>query len=130
VSDDDLRLFGLDGQPTDDVKRAAARRARDEAMSRVAAHTDPEWKDRAQATVIGLALRQDRFTADDVWEAGLPKPREARALGPVLMNAAKKGWICSETDFTTSTQANCHGMPRRVWRSLVRGTPRLFDHAN
>lgn len=71
--------------------RAETLAARDEAIEAVDRAADPEWKAEALAAVREMALRRDEFTSDDVWDAGLAKTREDRALGPIARRAGARG---------------------------------------
>lgn len=87
--------------------------------------SDPLWATKALECVCEVASEQETFTGDDVMnileERGL-LPNEHRALGPVMIEAAKAN-IMEKTDrFQSSTRKTQHGSPRRVWRSLIWGT--------
>jgi hypothetical protein len=99
---------------------AEARKARDEAIAAVDEHADDEWKDRALEAVRRTALVLDEFISDDIWTtAGLDRPRESRAMGPVLRRAAALGYIEKTGKALPSAQG--HLRPVHVWRSLLRG---------
>lgn len=95
----------------------AARRARDAAMEQVEANADADWKDRAKIAVRYLARTKAEFISDDIWELGLEKPREARALGPIMRWAVKQGFIRDSGRMQQSAQTTCHARPMRVWIS-------------
>jgi hypothetical protein len=97
----------------------AENEARDAAIERVEAHADDDWKAAALAAVELAARTRETFTGDDVWNMGLPKPREARALGPVMLGAARAGLITRTDEVRDSTQPGCHRGLVRVWRSNV-----------
>lgn len=99
--------------------RAETLAARDEAIEAVDRAADPEWKAEALAAVREMALRRDEFTSDDVWDAGLAKTREDRALGPIFLAAARAGWI-SRTDRVRPSHRSSHGSGKVIWRSLLR----------
>ncbi|MGH9095125.1 MAG: hypothetical protein ACRDXE_08185 [Acidimicrobiales bacterium] len=103
----------------DQLNVAAGQRERDRAISRVDERADEEWRQSARQAVRDIAGRQATLTADDLWAAGLAKPREARASGPVFLWAAKQGLIEDTGRTGRTSQANCHGMPRRIWRSKI-----------
>lgn len=105
--------------PVADLPLFAARQARDEAIARVDAHANPEWKEEALRAIHTLAQRAASFTCDDVWETGLPKPHEGRALGSVMLRAARLGYIERTTEYVTSTQKGNHANRRVVWRSRL-----------
>jgi hypothetical protein len=92
--------------------------ARDAALQRVEANADPEWLTRALKAVHATCLSCADFISDDVWKIGeLDRTREDRALGAVMVKAAKNGW-CRKTDRTRpSVRSNLAGKP--VWESLI-----------
>lgn len=100
---------------------AEAARRRNEALAQVEANADGFWKEHAKATLRHIAGANRYLTSDDLWEAGLPKPREARAMGPIFLWGQRSGLIQDSGEITRSTQVNCHRMPRRIWRSLIYG---------
>lgn len=124
--DEPMSLFDAPTQPVEDVplptRAEQARegaRLRDEGMARVESHADPDWKAAAAATVEQVARTHREFTSDDVWEAGLPKVAESRALGPVMSAAARAGLIVSTDRFVSTTQPKSHRSPARVWASRI-----------
>lgn len=93
---------------------------RDAALDRVEGNAKAEWNEQADAVVAALARSGRRFSPDDVWAAGLPRPREPRALGPVMMRAVKSGLIEPTGEWINSKQASQHATPVRVWRGTAR----------
>lgn len=77
------------------------------------------WRAEALRVVEDLALTSSTFTADDVWEAGLEKPREGRALGAVMRQARSAGFLEPTDTYVPSRIRSNHSKPQRVWRSLV-----------
>jgi hypothetical protein len=69
---------------------------RDVALAHAAAAADPEWMAKALNATMDLA-RAGEFTTDEVWfaleQAGIPPPREPRALGPIIMGLVRRGAI-------------------------------------
>jgi len=113
------------GWPTDPCpfhpdRGAAGRKLRDQALERVEGNAKADWTQQAFEVVTALARSGRPFTPDDVWAAGLPRPREARALGPVMMRAVKSGLIEPTGEWINSKQASQHATPVRVWRGKVR----------
>lgn len=92
--------------------------------------TSPEflaiWQALAFERVQHLAATKRAFSTDDVWRLldELPKPKEPRALGPVLQRARQQG-VIHKTDFTTASQRPaCHARPTAVWISVpLAGSP-------
>ncbi|MGW8630575.1 hypothetical protein [Streptomyces sp. NPDC055793] len=91
----------------------AAEAARDEAMERVYESAADEWKAKAHATVIAVADSLGEFTVDDLWDAGLDKPAEPRAMGPILRKAARDGFIRQTGNYAKSRYRNATPIP--VW---------------
>lgn len=108
------------GKPASASAAAQATAQRDAALEQVEAASDPEWRDRALEAIRRTCLALETFIGDDVWTVGeLDRPRESRALGPVILEAARRGW-CVRTDrMRPSVQGHMCGRP--VWRSLLRG---------
>lgn len=104
-----------------DLEREDAERARDEALSRVEANADREWKAQAKQAVLWLAHHRREFTSDDVWRLldGRAVTHEPRALGAVLLGMARAGVIRKTDRVVNSTRAECHARPVAVWWSLV-----------
>lgn len=75
---------------------------------------DAAWVAEAEQVVIKVMKQKGDFTSDDVWEAGLPKPSNPRALGPVLKSLSKKGLIYSTGVFKRSKARK--SAPVAVWR--------------
>lgn len=93
--------------------------ARDAAIATAEKHAVPEWIAFARHVVEQVARANEYFISDAVWEAGLGKTTNARALGAVMTWARREGLIEPTDRVRRSAQKGCHGMPRRVWRSLV-----------
>lgn len=92
--------------------------ARAEALVRVDVHADPAWKDRALAAVRTVCVLRAEWHSDDIWSlTGLDEPREARALGPVVLRAVRLGY-CVKTD-RVRPSVRSHGSGKPVYRSLI-----------
>lgn len=90
-----------------------------EGAARAWSAADDEWKAMAEAAVENVALALPEFCVDAIWDSGLPKPKEARAIGHVMRTAARNGIIEKTDVFVKSQQVGCHATDRRIWRSLV-----------
>lgn len=101
-----------------------ARDARDEAMARVDEHAEEEWKRAALDAIEAVATWRDEFTTDAVWwmldHSGAGDAREARVMGPLMTEAARRGWIARTDRTHNSVRVECHANPKRVWKSLLR----------
>tara|TARA_R110000824_G_scaffold53298_1_gene147664 strand:- start:7379 stop:7825 length:447 start_codon:yes stop_codon:yes gene_type:complete len=91
-----------------------------EAIARAGRHADPAWKEGAFELVLRVARANRFFTVDDVWDIGLPETRENRALGAVMKQVQKRGYI-SPTDRVENSRRHSHNHGRRitVWESLI-----------
>lgn len=101
---------------------AAAMSARDEAVTRVADHADVEWVSHILDTIYCLAVAQDEFTTDDIWQTigEVASTHEPRALGACMRQAARLGYVRASDRYVPSARAACHARPVRVWESLLR----------
>lgn len=92
--------------------------AKHEAMERVEEHADDEWKDAAYKAVLLAANVYENFTSDDVMELIPPEveTHEHRALGPVMLRAAKAGLIVKTGMVRNSDRRSRHAAPLTIWR--------------
>lgn len=100
-------------------KKQEAKKAKREALARVWKGSDQAWVNKATRTLIKVANARPEFTTDDLWEAGLPRPREPRALGAVMNDAARRRYVKATKRYQQSNRRACHARPVRVWRSMV-----------
>lgn len=100
-----------------DMTRAKAAGA--QAMALVYDAADPEWKDQAQAVLWHLCTTRATFFCDDIWLTGLPIGEKARAIGTVIQNGARWGWMAKAGEMRKSVHS--HGSEKPLWRSLVYG---------
>ena len=96
----------------------------DEAIARSYRNADPDWLRIAFTEGIQLALDQDEFTTDDLWERmeeHHPKvtTHEHRAMGSVIRKLKADNAIRPTTYYRPSRRASRHGAPIRVWRSML-----------
>ena len=93
----------------------------EDSLDLVASNTDPAWKEEAERTVIRVASRHQEFTAQEIWEDGLPATRNNRALGPIMLSIESRGMIqrSSPARFRRSTMRVNHGRTMVVWVSNI-----------
>lgn len=91
--------------------------ARDAALERVEAAADADWKFRANAAVLYVCMYFPEFTSEDVWSV-LDKPREPRALGPILKWFAREHY-CEPIGWVECGMVSRHGTAVRKYRSLI-----------
>lgn len=83
--------------------------------------TQDEFRLDALKAVERAASTHRLFIVDDVWEYMPAKAygKDRRAMGPIITEASKRG-ICSSTGGAQrSSQPQCHGNKRTVWRSRI-----------
>lgn len=68
------------------------------------------------------ATEKSRFIVDDVWQTygERRRPIDNRLMGNAMRRAVLAGYIEPTNEYVPSRQPQCHGNPRRVWRSKVR----------
>lgn len=98
---------------------AAGARARDEGIANAEAGAPTGWSFRAGEAVRYVCQTRSRFTPDDIWETGLEKPPEPRALGPVMLRAAKAGWCERTGELVHSRNPLQHRNMIMTYRSLL-----------
>lgn len=116
-------LFRLDipaGPQT--INLPAAQEARDRGMARAELGAPIGWHERAMAAIRRTCEKHADFIVDDIWMELNERPEEARAMGPMVLAAVKLGWCEATERYQPSAQVQCHGNPRRVWRSLIINT--------
>ena len=98
-------------------------------MDQVEAAANEMWKDYMYDVIWDVADNLEFLTTDDVCinyrsrpENDRPNTHNWKALGPVMKNAAKLGYIEKTEYFRKSTDgARRHHAPLQVWRSLIFG---------
>lgn len=100
------------------ITEEQAREQRDEGIRRVEAGAEVEWKDTAWNILIGYLRVHPDFFVDDLWKrTNLPWPQEARAIGPIILRAARSGYIVKTGEYRPSVRSNMSIKP--VWKSLI-----------
>jgi uracil-DNA glycosylase family 4 len=95
-----------------------AARRRDLALVQVADAADPAWATAAWDALMAYLRTHPEFFVDDFWnatEAVLARPRESRALGPIVLRAARLGHMAKSGKFRKSTASNMTEKP--IWTS-------------
>jgi uracil-DNA glycosylase len=95
-----------------------AARRRDQALAQVADAADPEWVTEAWNALVEYLYTHETWFVDDFWsETRLRRPKESRALGPVVLRAARQGLMRKSGQFRKSSASNLTEKP--VWQSLI-----------
>jgi hypothetical protein len=94
-----------------------------EGMARAERAANPVWTRAAMEATLEAAKILPKLTTDDVLLMIDPSvsTHEMRALGPVMQNAAREGWIekAQTLPVNCATRPSNHSRPLQVWRSLV-----------
>jgi len=92
-------------------------------MATAELHASERWMASAMVAVLLCADTLPDFTSDDVWDVlrhwktdPLETERNPKALGAVMLKAAKRGWIVKTGTVRNSTRKSLHASPRTVWR--------------
>lgn len=84
--------------------------------------SSPEWGERALGHLRRVATLRPHFTGEDIkraaYEAGLERPANESAWGPVMSKAKRQRWI-EFIGFAAPQSASRHGSPNRKWKSLI-----------
>lgn len=102
----------------DAARRRRAEAQRDDGMVRVANAADPTWMEDAWQALVAYLRTHPEFFVDSFWsDTELRVPHEARALGPVVMKAARAGLMTKTGEFRKSIRSNMTEKP--CWRSEI-----------
>jgi hypothetical protein len=113
-----IRKSNRYGKPKSPLNAKVSKRNRDRAIERAERHAG-DWLGEAYKAARGVAEKFRFFTTDDVWKAGLSKPDEPRALGPVMLSLERDGIIAATDKFKNTAQKTRNAAPVRLWRSCV-----------
>ena len=97
------------------------RDTRDEAIRRVNANAEPDWKTLAVEIGHELARSRFNFTSEDISDR-IPAhitTHEPRAMGAVMTRLRKAKVISPTDEFVMARSRVGHGRPSRVWESLI-----------
>jgi DNA polymerase len=95
-----------------------AARRRDAALVQVALGAGPDWMAAAWDALVDYLRTHPSFFVDDFWaDTSLERPRESRALGPVVLRAAREGLMAKSGQFRKSTASNMTEKP--IWTSKI-----------
>ncbi len=100
-----------------DPNLTTAQAERDAALAQVSENADDAWKAYAWEWLVAYLRAHATFFPDDVWAAGLSKPRELRALGPLVLRAARLRYITKTGQLRQRTRG--HATTAAVWRSEI-----------
>lgn len=102
----------------------AAEQAKEAAINAAARFADPDWSRQAELALIKLCRRGQPFTTDGLWyllaQADVHTP-ENRAMGNIITQATKDGWIRPTNEYRKSTRPECHRRPLAVWLPTKKG---------
>lgn len=91
-------------------------------MAQVWQNASAEFRDTALLVVRQAARLRPEISANDLWD-GLEVlgiyTHDNRAAGPVMSEAARRGWIVSTERMIKTTRPTRHKGDVRLWRSLL-----------
>jgi hypothetical protein len=90
------------------------------ALASVAEHEGHRWRDQALDLLHVIASTKATFTVEDL-DDHLPPTLDRRAVGWVLRQGAKNGWM--RADGYVNGGRSRHGRPVVRWVSLIGGDP-------
>lgn len=117
--DDESAPVGWESQLARDARaHREAAAARDAGMEEVVEHADEVWKARLAAAFHGYLRSHAEFFVDDFWNDVDVEPGvSARALGPLVQQAARAGQLVRSGRYRPSTRSNLSEKP--VWLSTI-----------
>lgn len=99
-----------------------AMEARNLAVARVGRSAGVPVMDVLRKAVRAAAKEWSFFIVDEVWgkvDVSTIGAVDKRAMGAAMLEAARQGVIEPTDQYRASAQKQCHGNPRRVWRSKL-----------
>lgn len=105
-----------------DAARRRSMAQRNDALVQVEAAADPDWMAEAWDALVLWLQTHSEFFCDDIWETGLSEPREARALGPVILRASRENLMEKSGEYRKSIRSNMSA--KAVW------TSHIFQHGH
>ena len=107
---------------SDQLGLFASEAQRDEGLDRVERGADSDWLTMAWSTLVDYLRTHVLFFVDDFWrDTNLERPRESRALGPLVLRAARLKMMEKTGQFRKSVASNMTEKP--IWRSLIYESP-------
>ena len=108
------------------IERQHATVRRNEDIRRADRGAEDDWRQAALDTIRRVAQERPELTTDDVLQANpaLELGREKRALGPMMLYAARDGLIAPTDRYARSSRRASNARHKRLWLSLVHGGAR------
>jgi hypothetical protein len=102
---------------------AGGDRDKEEGMERARRAAAPAWRTWFAQAIVEVAKKKPFFTTDDVERLRIhragPTTHEYRAIGPLMLEAARNGVCAATDDWAESRRRVNHRRPLRVWQSLI-----------
>jgi hypothetical protein len=95
-----------------------------DAMERVNANADEDWKTTFDRCVVEAARKKQELTSDDVLEEyeaipGRPVTHNLSAIGPAMLRAKNDGVLTSTGRVVRSVRSVKHGIRHTIWHSNI-----------
>jgi hypothetical protein len=103
----------------------AAKRAATRGMEAALLRRGEEWRDEVVDIIRQVAARQELLTSDDVYRVLEERHMGAyclRIIGPLMLRAARAGYIESTHTVRHSERVSMHSAWVSVWRSRIART--------
>lgn len=104
------------------MKTPTCTAARDTGIETSRRRSGEAWHSYALYFVKNYLIKNPTLFVDDLWEEGLSRPPSPRALGSVMQEAAKLGWMRQmhvPHGIVCRPSARSNGTPKPVWESLI-----------
>lgn len=109
-----VQQLSLDDFTSEQVTEDGIKRSKD--------HANPGWFNQALSVVEQMSHNKREITVNDVWNEMDRFPVETHdnsAMGPVMREAAKRGWVIKDSVPRKSDRPSRHGGFISVWKSLT-----------
>lgn len=98
--------------------------ARDKGIQQSSETSGDAWKAYAVDWLERYCMTHETVFVDDIWTAGLDRPKSPRALGAVMQHAIREHWITPMVErgyVLAKPSRNSNMQLKPVWRSAIYG---------
>ena len=105
-----------------DLQEYAARQEAQRGIKQAAQSAGETWKEYALGFLHDYLCGNQGLFVDDLWDSGLREPSSPRALGAVIQEASRRGWIeeIQTPEGVAARPSRRSNMQlKRVWRARI-----------